>query len=177
MCKYEKTIIALDEEHIHEFSDPAVNFLMTCDMLRHVKTPDNTYFLYCWEWREANENDRDTDAYAFFSRVENIRHSILHITEDNEVFRDISTSDKWGCDEEFEEILGVTILPNIWSDTRDIILFQREKDEMIPPSALEKAAQCLIDNGIEEDEATTVLEALGYILLNQDIFDTEKSPM
>lgn len=32
------------------------------------------------------------------------------------------------------------------------------------------ALQCLIDNGIEEDEAKTVLQALGYILLDQELF-------
>lgn len=36
-------------------------------------------------------------------------------------------------------------------------------------SQIEKAEQCLVDNGIEEDEAHTVLQALCFILLDTDI--------
>lgn len=32
-----------------------------------------------------------------------------------------------------------------------------------------KAEQCLIDNGIEPDEAPVVLQALGYILLDEEL--------
>lgn len=35
---------------------------------------------------------------------------------------------------------------------------------------LQKAMQCLEDNGIEEDECRTVLQALGYILLDAELF-------
>lgn len=35
---------------------------------------------------------------------------------------------------------------------------------------IEKAIQCLIDNGIPEDEAECVLQALGYILLDEELF-------
>lgn len=33
-----------------------------------------------------------------------------------------------------------------------------------------KAEQCLIDNGIDKDEAQTVLQALGYILLDEELY-------
>ena len=33
-----------------------------------------------------------------------------------------------------------------------------------------KAEKCLIDNGIESDEAAVVLQALGYILLNEELY-------
>lgn len=35
---------------------------------------------------------------------------------------------------------------------------------------IQKALQCLIDNGIPEDEAECVLQALGYILLDEELF-------
>lgn len=35
---------------------------------------------------------------------------------------------------------------------------------------IRKAEQCLIDNGIEADEAETVLQALGYILLDEELY-------
>ena len=36
---------------------------------------------------------------------------------------------------------------------------------------IRKAEQILIDNGIEEDEASTVLQAIGYALLDQDLYE------
>lgn len=44
----------------------------------------------------------------------------------------------------------------------------------IDESKLKKAEQCLIDNGIEPDEAETVLQALGYILLDKELYPTSK---
>jgi len=35
---------------------------------------------------------------------------------------------------------------------------------------IEKAEQVLIDNGIEKDEAQTVLQAIGYILLDEEMY-------
>lgn len=35
------------------------------------------------------------------------------------------------------------------------------------------AEQCLIDNGIEEDEAQIVLQAIGYTLLDLELYDEE----
>lgn len=38
---------------------------------------------------------------------------------------------------------------------------------------INKAMSCLVDNGIETDEACTVLQALGYILLDVELFPEE----
>lgn len=38
-----------------------------------------------------------------------------------------------------------------------------------------RAEQCLIDNGIEPDEAPVVLQALGYILLDEELYPEEES--
>lgn len=35
---------------------------------------------------------------------------------------------------------------------------------------IRRAEQCLIDNGIESDEAQAVLQALGYILLDKELY-------
>ncbi len=45
--------------------------------------------------------------------------------------------------------------------------------EGITPEQINAAMQCLIDNGIEQDEAATVLQALGYILLDVELFPEE----
>ncbi len=36
---------------------------------------------------------------------------------------------------------------------------------------IRKAEQILIDNGIDDDEASTVLQAIGYALLDQDLYE------
>ncbi len=41
---------------------------------------------------------------------------------------------------------------------------------MITKDQITKAQQCLIDNGIDADESETVLQALGYILMNKELF-------
>ena len=40
----------------------------------------------------------------------------------------------------------------------------------ISEEQVNKASQCLIDNGIDEDDACVILQALGYILLNEELF-------
>lgn len=48
------------------------------------------------------------------------------------------------------------------------------KDKHITPQDIEEAEQCLIDNGIEPDEAYIVLQAIGYILLNVELYSEEE---
>jgi len=40
----------------------------------------------------------------------------------------------------------------------------------ISPEQIQKAEQVLIDNGIEADEAQTVLQAIGYVLLDTTLY-------
>lgn len=40
----------------------------------------------------------------------------------------------------------------------------------ITQEQIKRAEQCLIDNGIDEDEAYVVLQALGYILLDVEFY-------
>lgn len=39
----------------------------------------------------------------------------------------------------------------------------------IDETTVKKALQCLIDNGIDADEAAVVLQALGYILMDVEL--------
>lgn len=43
----------------------------------------------------------------------------------------------------------------------------------ISKSQIKKAEKCLADNGIEKDETETVLQALGYILLDVELYPEE----
>lgn len=44
---------------------------------------------------------------------------------------------------------------------------------VMPHNNRSKAEQCLIDNGIEPNEAPVVLQALGYILLDEELYPEE----
>ena len=44
------------------------------------------------------------------------------------------------------------------------------KDYNITESAIEKAEKVLFDNGVEADEVKTVLQALGYVLLDCEMY-------
>lgn len=46
-------------------------------------------------------------------------------------------------------------------------------EEAVYDERISKAEQCLIDNGIEPDEASVVLQALGYILLDEELYPAE----
>lgn len=43
----------------------------------------------------------------------------------------------------------------------------------VEPDRLARGEQCLTDNGIEPDEADTVLQALGYILMGTELYPAE----
>jgi hypothetical protein len=43
----------------------------------------------------------------------------------------------------------------------------------ITEAQVNNALQCLIDNGIDEDDAYEILTALGYILLDEELFPDE----
>lgn len=43
----------------------------------------------------------------------------------------------------------------------------------ITDNKINATMQCLIDNGIDEGEACVVLQAIGYILLDEELFPEE----
>lgn len=45
---------------------------------------------------------------------------------------------------------------------------------IIDETKIKNAEQCLIDNGIEDDEAWIVLQAIGYILLDKELYPYEE---
>ena len=48
-------------------------------------------------------------------------------------------------------------------------------EEAIFDERISKAEQCSIDNGIEPDEASVVLQALCYILFDEEIYPEEET--
>ena len=46
----------------------------------------------------------------------------------------------------------------------------------VPARDLKKAEKILVDNGIEEEEASTVLQAVGYALLDTELYPESELP-
>lgn len=46
----------------------------------------------------------------------------------------------------------------------------------ITKDSIEMAEQVLIDNGIEKDEASTVLQAIGYVLMDTELYKDNGEP-
>ena len=58
-------------------------------------------------------------------------------------------------------------LSNLISACHDILV----KYKVITDDNITKSLQVLIDNGIDEDEAETVLQAIGYTLIDTELFE------
>lgn len=44
------------------------------------------------------------------------------------------------------------------------------KNNSVDPDTIKRTEQVLIDNSIEKDEASTVLQAIGYTLLDTELY-------
>ena len=68
-------------------------------------------------------------------------------------------------------------LESIWHHVNTYILKKEEKRTAIvvqrtkiTPEDIKRTKQVLIDNGIEEDEADAVLQAIGYTLIDTELY-------
>ena len=59
------------------------------------------------------------------------------------------------------------------ADLKHILNKRPDDDAFIDQTRLDKAMQILKDNGIDEDECEIVLQALGYALLDTELFPNQ----
>lgn len=86
--------------------------------------------------------------------------------------------DEWmDCDESLWNLIGmVDVQANneIMVDPSGVVtdreLSDTEYQKLHLPVRVHEAEKCLVDNGIAKDEAKTVLQALGYILMDKDLY-------
>ena len=71
------------------------------------------------------------------------------------------------------QAIGYILLGYILLD-KELYPADKEGEACVNEAKLKKATQCLIDNGIEPDEAKTVLQAIGYILLGKEFYPADK---
>lgn len=106
----------------------------------------------------------------------------LHIVEDNEGFYscEIWKDEKFiavYADNFYEDELSDLITDAFRYIVDTYILKKEEKGAgiavkrtTITPEDIKRAKQVLIDNGIEEDEADSVLQAIGYTLIDTELY-------
>lgn len=86
-------------------------------------------------------------------------------------------------DPDYEEDDQIVLITDPRDEMREIEVYERElelceetpikvRTEIYKADIL-AAEKCLIDNGIEADEAQTVLQALGYVLLDIELYGNE----
>lgn len=59
---------------------------------------------------------------------------------------------------------------NMNHDNCDWKVSEINLNDYITPEQKEKAKQILVDNGVEEDEAEIVLQAIGYALIDTELY-------
>ena len=70
--------------------------------------------------------------------------------------------------EDCRHYCGLGVDEDSYPDEGEEVLIYNITNEKI-----KAAEQCLIDNGIEMDEASVVLQAIGYILLDKELYPDE----
>ena len=90
----------------------------------------------------------------------------IMIDEANECARDEKA--------EFSEDGNEAWCENMNHDNCDWKVSEINLNDYITPEQKEKAKQILVDNGIEEDEAEIVLQAIGYALIDTELYPENK---
>lgn len=102
-ASYYRVALALDRDYIRDLDDElkAVFAVKEPDLIRSAVTPDNVYTCFYWDvipW-DAPE------VAPLLRKLESVRHALVTVDEDGEVWKDTADCDAWGCDEEFNELL------------------------------------------------------------------------
>ena len=78
---------------------------------------NDLYVILIGDWVELGD-----DYEAVLRVIESTRHGILSISEEGEIWRDVETCDKDGCDENFDEMFGWTAHICLWQDTSQTLI-------------------------------------------------------
>jgi len=115
MSDYTQYAIALWDEQFKTLKAEHKQFLRTCRKHHVITTPDEKYQVFYWDYLQDGSKEHE----AFLCDVEHIRHAIVGIDEDGDTWRDVMSYDDQGCDEEFEEILGLKGEIVLWNEPFD----------------------------------------------------------
>jgi len=118
-----KVAIAIDKRdwgRIESYIDKITGSCQQAPFMTEKTTPDNTYLCIYWDWLVWNKTLWPSVDEYLLKMLKNIRHSVICIFENDDIYVDVLTEDERGCDEVFEDIL-------FWSgeisfyDTEDVL--------------------------------------------------------
>ena len=111
MSKYYEVALAIDARDCDVIISDIRNIAPAPKELMD-STPDNDYSVFYWDCIQW-EGEAVT---SLLRKLEGLRHALYAISEDDEVWKDVETSDSWGTDEQFYELLDVSANLKIWGD-------------------------------------------------------------
>lgn len=103
MIFFKEIALALDSEYLpQDFTNTFENILSEASVWED-ETPDCTYIIWVWkdiyvDWDELK---------IMFDEIGQVRHSYCWVDDEEDVFKDVKCSDRYGIDEEFENILAI----------------------------------------------------------------------
>ena len=176
MSKYYKVglcVDAFDVPLIQENLDEIYKNVSSFDAHAFKSTPDNTYEVFYWEYVKWDLEP----VRPLLKKLEGIRHSLITVSEEGEIWTDVLVSDSRGCDEEFYEVLSWNADICFWDNTPVNTVISKDRLAALLKSYITQdfegmsETSCLRDAfdaaGFKEHE----IEALGFgFCLPGDIF-------
>ena len=162
MKSYKVALVVDENDYEVIFKDvEAIKAVTPIDVSKKIETPDSVYLCFYWE-----------DIYwdmlvvtPLLEKLEAIRHALITVDEETQVWKDINVSDANGIDEEFSDLLGceVSILLGFDKDPLDITWLSTPRYGGFVPVSRERALQILhsyVNNDLQAAESWYVYEAL-----------------
>lgn len=118
------------------------------DVKKVVTTPDDAYYVFYWDFKCWSGEKVE----ALTRCIKDIRHSLIIVSEEGNIFRDNKTWDNNGCDEEFEELLSWKTDVLIWDNVT--------VTETLTNNRLMDILSNIVDNAIEGSERIAAVNLL-----------------
>lgn len=112
MKQYKVALAVWSETYLNDRSLAEMIGNLKPDTRKTVNTPDELYLVFYWDMVPWYGDDVD----ALCHKLECVRHCLITISEEGDIFKNVETCDKDGCDEEFEEILSWDANIFVWDN-------------------------------------------------------------
>ncbi len=134
-----------------------------------LETPDEAYVCLYASQIEWHSDKKEIGEIEMFIRL--LRHSFIRIGEDfGDIEKIVRVEDARGCDEEFEYLVDIDTQMTGLEFFEGLEDFGISETGEITSAQIKQAEYILTDNGVKADEAQTILRALGFVLLDKDLY-------
>lgn len=154
MSKYYKIALAIDLNDQKQIENALGNVVPAPDFERRYVTVDNTYCIYYWDdidWNRANIE-------PLLRKLESMRHALITISEDGEIWHEAEDTDAYGVDEQFNELLSWRTSICLW-DGADIKEVEDRPNSNVKQKMMVKVYQINLDR----DENSVAFESMDML--------------